>query len=213
MNLNKIKHEDSSKDWQIWNKRSGVERSIKRLKKQLPEMECSKQLTQIIKRFYKPGYKVLDFGCASGHYFNSLKKIDKNIDYTGFDATKVYIKFAKNFFKKEKNSKFQVQNLFSMSKKYRNKFDISYCSNVFHHIPSIDIPLKNLISSAKKYCIIRTLVMVQLIITNCFIVAGNIRHWNDLEKDNKISVHFLQQCDLNRLSCSYRNELHHDKII
>ncbi len=158
MNLNKIKHEDSSKDWQIWNKRSGVERSIKRLKKQLPEMECSKQLTQIIKRYYKPGYKILDFCCASGHYFNSLKKIDKNINYTGFDATKVYIKFAKNFFKKEKNSKFEVQNLFSMSKKYRNKFDISYCSNVFHHIPSIDIPLKNLISSAKKYCIIRTLV-------------------------------------------------------
>ena len=71
--------------------------------------------------------------------------------------------------------------------------------------------------TTKKYdnwiCIIRTLVMMQLIITNCFIIAGNIRHWNDLEKDNKISVHFLQQCDLNRLSCSYRNELHHDKII
>ena len=28
-------------------------------------------------------------------------------------------------------------------------------------------------------CIIRTLIMVQLVITNCFIVAGNIRHWND----------------------------------
>ena len=71
--------------------------------------------------------------------------------------------------------------------------------------------------TTKKYdnwiCIIRTLVMVQLIITNCFIIAGNIRHLNDLEKDNKISVHFLQQCDLNRLSCSYRNELNHDKII
>ena len=71
--------------------------------------------------------------------------------------------------------------------------------------------------TTKKYdnwiCIIRTLVMVQLIITNCFIIAGNIRHWNDLEKYNKISVHFLQQCDLYRLSCSYRNELHHDKII
>ena len=71
--------------------------------------------------------------------------------------------------------------------------------------------------TTKKYvnwiCIIRTLVMVQLIITNCFIIAGNIRHSNDLEKDNKISVHLLQQCDLNRLSCSYRNELHHDKII
>ena len=45
-----------------------------------------------------------------------------------------------------------------MSKKYYNKFDIVFCSNVLHHIPSIDIPLKNLIKSAKKFCIIRTLV-------------------------------------------------------
>ena len=28
-------------------------------------------------------------------------------------------------------------------------------------------------------CFIRTMIMVQLVITNCFIVAGNIRHWND----------------------------------
>ena len=26
---------------------------------------------------------------------------------------------------------------------------------------------------------IRTFIFLQLIITNCFIVAGNIRHWND----------------------------------
>ena len=26
---------------------------------------------------------------------------------------------------------------------------------------------------------IRTLIFVQLVITNCFIIAGNIRHWND----------------------------------
>jgi len=25
----------------------------------------------------------------------------------------------------------------------------------------------------------RTLIFVQLVVTNCFIVAGNIRHWND----------------------------------
>ena len=28
-------------------------------------------------------------------------------------------------------------------------------------------------------CIIRTFIFLQLVITNCFIVAGNIRHWND----------------------------------
>jgi len=27
--------------------------------------------------------------------------------------------------------------------------------------------------------IIRTLIMVQLVITNCFIIAGNVRHWDD----------------------------------
>ena len=48
-----IKHEDISKDWEIWKKRVQVERSIKRLKKQLPEMECSKQLASIIKKLYK----------------------------------------------------------------------------------------------------------------------------------------------------------------
>ena len=28
-------------------------------------------------------------------------------------------------------------------------------------------------------CIIRSLIFLQLIITNSFIIAGNIRHWND----------------------------------
>ena len=27
--------------------------------------------------------------------------------------------------------------------------------------------------------LIRTLIFIQLVVTNCFIVAGNIRHWND----------------------------------
>lgn len=158
MKINNIRFEDTSKDWRIWSKNDKTERSIRRLKKILPEMECSKQLSEIIKKVYKPGYKILDFGCAAGHYYNTLKKIHKNINYTGFDSTENYINFAKKFFKKEKNVNFDVQNLFLMSKNYKKQFDISFCSNVLLHLPSIDLPLKNLISSAKRYCIIRTLV-------------------------------------------------------
>ena len=37
--------------------------------------------------------------------------------------------------------------------------------------------------TTKKYdnwiCAIRTIIMIQLVVTNCFIVGGNIRHWND----------------------------------
>ena len=28
-------------------------------------------------------------------------------------------------------------------------------------------------------CIIRTFIFIQLVVTNCFIIAGNIPHWND----------------------------------
>ena len=74
----KIIFEDRNNDWEIWQKNSSIERSIKRLKKQLPEMEASKQVAKIIKKIYKKNDKILDFGCAAGHFYNSLKKIDKN---------------------------------------------------------------------------------------------------------------------------------------
>lgn len=32
---------------------------------------------------------------------------------------------------------------------------------------------------ADKIALIRTFIFVQLVVTNCFIIAGNIRHWND----------------------------------
>lgn len=154
----KIKFEDQSKNWNIWENNSEIERSIQRVKGTLPEMECAKRLNQILKKIYKKGNRVLDFGCAAGHFYNSLKKIDPNIDYTGFDATKPYIKFAKKNFKNNKLVKFDLQNIFSLSNKYYNKFDIVFCSNVLHHLPSVDLALKNLLKASKKYCIIRTLI-------------------------------------------------------
>ena len=38
---------------------------------------------------------------------------------------------------------------------------------------------------------IRTFIFVQLVITNCFIVAGNIRHWND----HYTPPHYEHICD------------------
>jgi len=37
---------------------------------------------------------------------------------------------------------------------------------------------------ADVIALIRTLIMAQLLITNCFIIAGNIRHWNDHDPFN-----------------------------
>lgn len=36
-------------------------------------------------------------------------------------------------------------------------------------------------SEADKVAFIRLLIMIQLIVTNSFIIANAIRHWNDIE--------------------------------
>ena len=47
-------------------------------------------------------------------------------------------------------------------------------------------------STTKEYdnwiAIIRSLIMFQLVVTNCFIIGGNIRHWNDLDYNNSINT-------------------------
>ncbi len=46
-------------------------------------------------------------------------------------------------------------------------------------------------STTKKYddviCVIRTIIFIQLVITNCFIISGVIRHWNDIPTE-RLSV-------------------------
>jgi len=151
----KIKKEN----WRIWNIDKNVEaRTFKRVKKQLPEMECAKQLREILGKIYKKKMEVLDIGCASGHYYNSLKKIDKDISYTGMDSTYEYIKFGKRHFRKNKKVNLIQQDIFKINKRYFKKFDITYCCNVLLHLPEIKKPITNLIKTSKKFCILRTLV-------------------------------------------------------
>ena len=49
-----------------------------------------------------------------GHYYNSLKRIDKDINYSGFDVTKAYVKnhkksFLKNYWKLDAKSMVEVE--------------------------------------------------------------------------------------------------------
>ena len=146
-------------NWKIWNKNYKVEnRTFDRALKKLPEMESAKQLKYLISKIYKKNMKILDVGCAAGHYYHSLKKINNNINYIGIDSTKKYIKFAKKNFKKNKNTSFHCEDIFKIKKKHFKKYDITFCCNVLLHLPNIDLPLKNLIRTSKKFCFVRTLV-------------------------------------------------------
>jgi ubiquinone/menaquinone biosynthesis C-methylase UbiE len=148
-----------NENWKIWSKNASVEqRTFKRVVGELPEMECTKQLVKIISELYKPEMSILDVGCAAGHYYNGLRRINENVKYWGVDVTKEYIDFAKEHFKNNNNVQFSEEDIFNLPSNFNNKFDIVYCCNVILHLPSFQDPFLNLIRATKKYCIIRTLV-------------------------------------------------------
>ncbi len=144
-------------NWRIWNKDDKVEmRTYLRATGELPEMESAKQLVEIMRPFYNNEMTVLDFGCAAGHYYNSVKRLNKDVKYTGADPTKKYIEFANTNFKGT-SAKFKDADLFD-DKNDLGLFDFVYCCNVILHLPDFRVPLRNLVSRTKKYCIIRTLI-------------------------------------------------------
>lgn len=147
------------KTWKIWEKNPKVEeRTFKRVKKILPEMESTKQLVNILKPIYKKNMKILDVGCAAGHYYLGLMKLDDQINYTGVDATKNYINFAKRMFKKKENVSFYKLSIYDLIKKNFKKHDIVFCCNLILHLPEIKKALNNLLHVTKKHLIVRTLI-------------------------------------------------------
>lgn len=146
-------------DYRVWNRDPSVEqRTFERVTGELPEMESAKQLRSLVGEVYVPGMKILDVGCAGGHYFKSLEDLGEDFSYIGVDSTDEYINFAANQFRHEPRAGFQIADVHQLPLAFDSKFDIVFCCNVLLHLPSIEIPLRNLITASKKYVFIRTLL-------------------------------------------------------
>lgn len=165
-------------NWQVWGKTPEVEGTLaKRAQGELPEMESTKQLVNLLSEVYRPGMRVLDAGCNVGHYYQGLKRLDPAIHYTGVDAYSSYIDQAKKIYRKEKNAQFGVWDMMKPPS-FLEPFDIVYCCNVILHLPFFKTPLKHLLGASKRYVFIRTLISDQTTIVkrpydNSFDEAGN----------------------------------------
>ena len=145
-----------NENWRIWGRYEKYgELLFKRATGELEEMESSKALCKVIDSFYQKGMKLADVGCGAGHYLRSLRKrLDNDIDYTGFDATDHYIALAKKAF--PQNANFKLGDILDLPCE-NDSFDIVMCNNVILHLPpEIRKPIKELIRISRKYIVIRT---------------------------------------------------------
>lgn len=147
----------SEKDnWRIWDQAPEYgELLYERAVGNLDEMESSKALCDVIEPFYKPGMSVFDVGCGAGHYLRSLmKRVDPNINYTGYDATEYYVELASKAFPEHEFTQGDIFNI----KHQDETFDLVMSNNVLLHLPSYpEKAIHELIRVSKKYVVIRCL--------------------------------------------------------
>ena len=80
-----------------------------------PEMEVSKAMAKIIKKYIKKDERVLDVGCATGHFYRSLKReIKESFYYTGCDPYKIFLNFAIKAWKNDKKVSFKKGNIYNL---------------------------------------------------------------------------------------------------
>lgn len=78
----------------------------------------------------KDGDRVLDLGCGSGRFYETMK--EKNIEYIGVDNSKRFVEIARKRYPKLKFLLADTANLPFPD----NYFDKVYAVALFHHIPS-----------------------------------------------------------------------------
>lgn len=161
--------------------------SIKRSKGTLPEMEVAKAHMKILKKYIKNGSKVLDAGCLTGHFYKSFCKHfkAKKIKYYGIDPWDLHIKTAKKIWEKDSNVNFKKGWIQKIPYK-NNNFDVTICSNVLTHVPSIEKPIKELLRVTKKTLLIRSPIhkisyKIQMVFNSDWFKFTKIRAQNEFD--------------------------------
>tara|TARA_B100001057_G_scaffold206434_1_gene207188 strand:+ start:6152 stop:6988 length:837 start_codon:yes stop_codon:yes gene_type:complete len=153
-----------------------------------PEMEVSKAIANILKPKIKNGSRLLDVGCACGHYYRSIKKkVKKDFFYTGTDPYEIFLDKAKIAWKNDANVNFLKGNIYKLPFK-KNQFDLTICSNVFIHLNKIKKPLQELLRVTKGTIIIRTVVYdvsykVQLVYNNKWWKNTDVKPKDEFDKN------------------------------
>ena len=96
---------------------------------------------------------VLDFGCATGNFYNIFKKMFGKIEYTGIDIEKEMIRNAVKKFKTNKETRFLTSNKSKLNFE-KNSFDFTFSTSVLHHVKNYKKIIDELVRTSSKYIFI-----------------------------------------------------------
>ena len=147
-----------SDKWRTWDEDADYGKTLfRRATGDLEEMESSKAAAKRIRQVLEPGETLLDVGCGAGHYLRSIRReIGPAVDYQGVDATASYVELARQAFGSDSKARFVQGDIFALPFEDRS-FDVVMCNNVLLHLPSIAIPLRELVRVARKFVLVRLL--------------------------------------------------------
>ena len=131
---------------------------FKRAVGELPEMESAKAMARLAADRIGPEQSLLDVGCGAGHYLRSYKKtIAEPFRYVGVDYYSIFLDHARKAWADEPIAEFRQGSIFDLPVKDR-EFDIVTSSNLLMHLPSIVKPLGELIRTARRWVLVRTMI-------------------------------------------------------
>ena len=96
-----------------------------------------------------PGVKVLDVGCASGGFFNIMRSIEPDIEYTGIDLSERAVELARERYPE---AMFKVTEGFDLPFE-DNTFDVVHCTSVFNNEPNYQAMLKEMYRVSSRFVI------------------------------------------------------------
>jgi ubiquinone/menaquinone biosynthesis C-methylase UbiE len=123
-----------------------------------PEMESSKAVAKFVKKVINENDTIADIGFSSGHYLRSLRQqISTDFKYVGVEFTELFYNKAKLAWSGDSNVTFKQGSIFEIPLTDKS-VDVTFCSNLLMHVPTIVKPLSELLRITKKTLIIRTYI-------------------------------------------------------
>ena len=137
-----------------------VELMKKRAMGDAPEMESAKHMAALMSELLgaPKQLSVLDVGCATGHYFHSIRKRFESaiLVYTGIDLDENMVAEAKRIWRGVDRVRFFNGSGDQLESLPISLHDVVFSANAFMYFPNVRKALKSLIDATRKALVIRS---------------------------------------------------------